>query len=96
MAKTKTYKVVSGDTLSEIAQKFGVSVKDIKNANSNLIKDVNIIRVGWVLKIPVYDASESVSKPSKNYETIGKQIEKALQDIQNLDSVKTLKKMLEG
>lgn len=96
MAKTKTHPVVAGDTLSEIAKKYGVSVDDIVKANASLIKDKNLIRVGWVLKIPLYDPSESVSKPSKNYDTIGKQFETALRDVQNLDSVKILKKMLEG
>lgn len=96
MAKTKTHKVVIGDTLSEIAEKHGVSVNDIVKANSKLIKNRDVIQVGWVLTIPVYEPSESVSKPSKNYETIGKQFETALRDIRNLDSVKILVKMLEG
>lgn len=96
MAKTKTHKVIAGNTLSGIAHKYGVSVNDIVKANSNLIKNPNVIQVGWVLTIPVYEPSENISKPSKNYETIGKQFETALRDIQNLESVKLLKKMMEG
>ena len=91
MAKTKTHKVISGNTLSGIANAYGVSVSDIMKANSNLIKNPNVIQVGWVLTIPVYEPSENVSKPSKNHETIGKQFETALRDVSNLESVKLLK-----
>ena len=44
-----TYKVKSGDTLSEIAQKFGTTVS--KLATLNNIKNVNLIYVGQILKI---------------------------------------------
>ena len=44
------YKVVSGDTLSEIAWKFHTKVSDIKKL-SKLSSDV--IRVGQVIKVPV-------------------------------------------
>ncbi len=47
----KYYRVRSGDTLSEIAQKFGVSIKDIIRANN--LKRPYIIRVGQILRIPV-------------------------------------------
>ena len=48
-AKEKTYTVKAGDTLGEIAEKFGASVYEI--AEKNNIKDINIIYVGQVLKI---------------------------------------------
>ena len=48
-AQQKSYTVVAGDTLSAIAQAFGISVTSIKAANS-LRSDT--IRVGQVLKIP--------------------------------------------
>ena len=44
-----TYKVKSGDTLSEIAQKFGTTVS--KLASLNNIKNINLIYVGQILKI---------------------------------------------
>ncbi len=44
------YVVQSGDTLSAIAQKFGVSIQDIISLNE--IKDPNTIPVGTQLKIP--------------------------------------------
>lgn len=44
--------VQSGDTLNKIAMKYGCTVADIMNANSNLIKNPNLIYVGWQLRIP--------------------------------------------
>jgi len=44
------YTVKSGDTLSAIARKYGVTVTQIANANN--ITNVNLIRVGQVLIIP--------------------------------------------
>lgn len=48
--KTTTYTVKSGDTLSKIANKHGVTVKDIQQANN--LKGTNIMP-GQKLKIPV-------------------------------------------
>jgi peptidoglycan endopeptidase LytE len=45
----KSYTVVSGDTLSKIAAKFGVTVTALKAAN-NLTSD--IIKLGQKLLIP--------------------------------------------
>ena len=45
------YRVVFGDTLSEIAWKYGTSVQDIMNLNRNLIQNPDMIREGWVLRI---------------------------------------------
>ena len=61
----KYYRVRRGDTLSEIAQKFGVSVKDIIRANN--LKRPYIIRVGQVLRIPV--------KTHKGKRTTGRKID---------------------
>ena len=47
--KVKTYKVKSGDTLSEIAEKYHISVSRLKKANN--LKSNNI-KIGQVLKIP--------------------------------------------
>ena len=46
----QTYIVVSGDTLSRIAARYGVTVQAIAAANG--IADPSRIRVGQVLKIP--------------------------------------------
>lgn len=47
---TRTYTVVSGDTLSSIASRFGTTVNDICRLNN--ISDPNNIYVGQVLNIP--------------------------------------------
>ena len=49
MATYKTYTVVRGDTLSEIAQRYGTTVSYLAKLNN--IRNVNLIYVGQVLKI---------------------------------------------
>ena len=46
------YTVVSGDSLSKIGQKYGVSWKEIYEANRDQIKNPDLIQPGWKLKIP--------------------------------------------
>lgn len=46
------YEVVAGDNLSKIGKRFGVSWKEIYEANKQLIKDPDLIQPGWKLKIP--------------------------------------------
>ena len=48
--KMTSYKVVSGDTLSGIAQRFGTSVKRLQSANKMTSK--SILKVGKTLIIP--------------------------------------------
>jgi LysM repeat protein len=50
-AKKKTYVVKSGDTLSEIAQKTGTTLKKLKEANPQ-IKNINKIFAGQKIKVP--------------------------------------------
>ena len=45
------YRVVFGDTLSEIAWKYGTTVQNIMNLNPNLIQNPDLIREGWVIRI---------------------------------------------
>jgi murein DD-endopeptidase MepM/ murein hydrolase activator NlpD len=45
----KSHKVVSGDTLAKIARKYGTTVARLAQLNS--IKNVNLIRVGQVIKL---------------------------------------------
>lgn len=51
--KYTTYKVKSGDTLSEIAQKYNTTVSKIMAANPS-IKNKNLIYTGQTLKIPKF------------------------------------------
>ena len=94
----KSYTVKKGDCLSTIAAKFKTTVNEIKRANPDKIKNINVIQVGWVLKIPVTNTSKPATpaKPAKDYAAIGKQYETALNDVQKLPSVKKLLSMLEG
>ena len=47
-----TYKIKKGDTLSKIAKQYKTTVKAIKAANPDKIKDVNKIYAGDTIKIP--------------------------------------------
>lgn len=46
------YEVKKGDNLSKIGKQFGVSWKEIFEANREQIKDPDLIQPGWKLKIP--------------------------------------------
>ena len=47
-----TYTVVSGDNLSKIGEKYGVTWQQIYEANRDTIKDPDMIHPGQELKIP--------------------------------------------
>jgi murein DD-endopeptidase MepM/ murein hydrolase activator NlpD len=49
-AKTKSHKVVSGDTLGKIATRYGTTVSTLTKLNG--IKNANLIAVGQVIKLP--------------------------------------------
>ena len=46
------YEVRPGDSLSKIGQQYGVSWKEIYEANRDQIKNPDLIHPGWRLKIP--------------------------------------------
>jgi nucleoid-associated protein YgaU len=46
------YTVVGGDTLSKIAAKHGTTWQKIHESNKDIIKNPDVIQVGWKLKIP--------------------------------------------
>lgn len=45
------YTVQRGDTLSGIAKKYGTTVSAIQKLNFSLIKNVNLIQVGWQIRV---------------------------------------------
>ncbi|WP_338840027.1 LysM peptidoglycan-binding domain-containing protein [Flavobacterium ginsenosidimutans] len=49
---TKEYIVKGGDSLSKIAAAYGISWKDIFEANKDIISNPDLIKPGWKLKIP--------------------------------------------
>lgn len=49
---TRTYTVVAGDTLKEIADSFGVELDDLAQVNRFVIEDIDKIYPGQVLIIP--------------------------------------------
>jgi LysM repeat protein len=59
-----TYIVQDGDTFSEIANRYGVSMNDLWNANPN-INDENLLYPGQVLNIP--PSSYSTPVPASPY-----------------------------
>lgn len=66
------YEVKDGDTLSSIAEKFGVSMDTIRWANDGAIKSVNSIKPGQVLKIPPVDGIVHTVKSGETVYTIAK------------------------
>lgn len=64
--ETTEYRVVSGDTVSSIAQKFGVSIDTVMWENS--LKSVDAIKVGQILKIlPVTGVRHTVKRGETIY-----------------------------
>jgi nucleoid-associated protein YgaU len=64
----ETYEVRPGDSLSKIAKhKYGDAHmwRTIYEANSDLIKDPDLIQIGWKLKIPARpEPTETPAKPA--------------------------------
>lgn len=67
-----TYVIQSGDSLSLIAQRFGISTEDL--ANFNAISDANAIQVGQELSIPpttIASATTSTVAADETTTTVG-------------------------
>lgn len=80
-----TYKVKRGDTLTSIAERHNTTV--MKLCVLNNIVNPNRINVGQVLTLPP-------ASGNKDYTAIGKKLDECLKDIDNLESVKELSKLL--
>ena len=88
------YTVKRGDTLSDIAETYNVTVSAIVSANPDRIKNPNIIGVGWQIAIP----SDTHSDPVENDidSVIGKAIRACLNAICDMDEFKELERVLNG
>lgn len=80
MAAGGSMKIKSGDTLSQIAKKRGVSLKALLAANPS-IKNANKIRVGQSIKIPGAEAGKA-SKTSNPYKGMSR-VQMADMDVKN-------------
>lgn len=69
-AGSGTYTVVTGDTLSAIAQRNNTSVQAILNAN-NWISNSNLIFPGWVITLPSGSSSSSSGTSSSSNSSTG-------------------------
>lgn len=83
------YTVKRGDTLSQIAQAYGVTMVSIVTANG--IKNPNKITVGQVLNIPT---ETKPSTPPPNYTAIGRQVEKVVEKVEKLPEFQDLLEMM--
>lgn len=89
MANFKNYTVKKGDNLWKIAvEQLGDGARYPEIVALNGITSQTVIHAGDVLKIPVSKPSKPVSE--SHYEKLGRAFEKAIKDIKNLESVKTL------
>jgi LysM repeat protein len=61
---SRTHRVVVGDTLSEIAHRYGVSMESVARANH--LPSSHIVRLGATLRIPGGTAAPSRSSSSSN------------------------------
>jgi LysM repeat protein len=63
----QVYVVKSGDTMSKIAKKFGVTIDELIAANENTIKDPDKISIGDQVIIPVPESEQdpgAIESPS--------------------------------
>jgi nucleoid-associated protein YgaU len=70
-----TYIIKSGDTISQLAQTYGVKTQDLLSLNPN-IKNANLIKVGQSLNIPTTQSSiptpaTQTSNPNDNVNAFG-------------------------
>ena len=49
---TIEYTVVGGDSLSKIAAKYNTTWQKIYGSNKDIVKNPDLIQIGWKLKIP--------------------------------------------
>ena len=88
------YTVKKGDTLSEIASKYGTTVSKLQTLNS--IKDVNKISVGQVLKLKAESASTYTVKKGDTLSEIASKYGTTVSKLQTLNNIKDVNKISVG
>ena len=92
-SSTDSYKVVSGDTLTKIAQKFNTTYQELARING--ITNPNLIRVGQIIKVPktnsnnIHSSSVPNSQSSSNHNTSSNTITIKVKDTNVLEALKT-------
>lgn len=81
--------VKRGETLSEIAKRYGVTTAALAKANG--IINLNLIQIGQRLEIP---SGATTAPAGKDYKAIVQQAEKVIKDMENLPSYKKLLEMI--
>lgn len=91
-----TYKIKKGDTLSEIAKKYGTTVSTLASINN--IKDVNKIYAGDTLKILVNNSSyiEYKIKKGDTLSEIAKKYGTTVKKLQSINGIKNANKIYAG
>ena len=91
-----TYKIKKGDTLSEIAKKYGTTVSTLASLNN--IKDVDKIYAGNTLKIPTNNSSyiEYTIKKGDTLSEIAKEHGTTVKKLQSINSIKNANKIYAG
>ena len=85
-SSTKTYTVKRGDTLSEIANKFGTSVKKLQSINN--IKNVNLIRVGQKIKLSGSSSKTYTVKSGDTLSEIASKLGTSVKSLQSKNGIK--------
>ena len=91
-----TYKIKKGDTLSEIAKKYGTTVSTLASINN--IKDVDKIYAGVTIKIPTTNSSyiEYTIKKGDTLSEIAKKYGTTVKKLQSINGIKNANKIYAG
>lgn len=91
-----TYKIKKGDTLSEIAKKYGTTVSILASINN--IKDVDKIYAGDTIKIPTNNSSyiEYTIKKGDTLSEIAKKYGTTVKKLQSINGIKNANKIYAG
>lgn len=93
-AGSATYTVKKGDTLSEIAQKFGTSVDELVRINN--IQNKNMIKIGQVLQLTGGTTGTYLIKQGDTLTAIAKKFNTTVAELVRLNNIKDPNKINAG